>query len=38
MFLCGKKPLVETILVRWQAIYLCEFDGPRERKLVMRTL
>ena len=20
---------------RWQAIYLCEFDGPRERKIVV---
>lgn len=23
-------------LGRWQGIYLCEFDGPRERKLVIR--
>ena len=22
-------------LGRWQAIYLCEFDGPRERKVLM---
>ena len=25
-------------LGRWQGIYLCEFDGPRERKVVMKTL
>ena len=24
-------------LGRWQGIYLCEFDGPRERKIVLRT-
>ena len=23
------------LLGRWQGIYLCEFDGPRERKVVM---
>ena len=23
------------LLGRWQGIYLCEFDGPRERKLVV---
>lgn len=25
----------ELLLGRWQGIYLCEFDGPRERKVVM---
>lgn len=25
-------------LGRWQAIYLCEFDGPRERKVLIKTL
>jgi len=25
-------------LGRWQAVYLCEFDGPRERKVVMKTI
>ena len=25
-------------LGRWQGIYLCEFDGPRERKVLMRIL
>jgi len=25
------------LLGRWQGIYLCEFDGPRERKLVVVT-
>lgn len=24
-------------LGRWQGVYLCEFDGPRERKIVMKT-
>ena len=23
------------LLGRWQAIYLCEFDGPRERKILL---
>src|SRR5262250_3130776 len=23
----------ELLLGRWQAVYLCEFDGPRERKV-----
>ena len=25
----------KLMLGRWQGIYLCEFDGPRERKVVM---
>lgn len=25
-------------LGRWQAVYLCEFDGPRERKVVMTVI
>ena len=25
-------------LGRWQAVYLCEFDGPRERKIVVKTI
>ncbi|MFL6375404.1 MAG: secondary thiamine-phosphate synthase enzyme YjbQ [Pyrinomonadaceae bacterium] len=28
----------KLVLGTWQGIYLCEFDGPRERKVVMRTL
>jgi secondary thiamine-phosphate synthase enzyme len=28
----------KLVLGTWQAIYLCEFDGPRERKVVMKTL
>ena len=28
----------KLVLGRWQGIYLCEFDGPRERKVVVRTL
>jgi len=26
------------LLGRWQGIYLCEFDGPRERKVIVRVL
>ena len=26
----------ELILGQWQGIYLCEFDGPRERRVVLR--
>jgi secondary thiamine-phosphate synthase enzyme len=25
-------------LGRWQGVYLCEFDGPRERKVLMKIL
>ena len=25
----------KLLLGRWQAIYLCEFDGPRERKVII---
>lgn len=28
----------KLLLGRWQAIYLCEFDGPRERKVVVQVL
>ena len=28
----------KLVLGTWQAVYLCEFDGPRERKVVMKTL
>jgi secondary thiamine-phosphate synthase enzyme len=28
----------KLVLGTWQAIYLCEFDGPRERKIVMKTI
>jgi secondary thiamine-phosphate synthase enzyme len=26
------------LLGRWQGIYLCEFDGPRERKVIVKFL
>jgi len=26
----------ELLLGRWQGIYLCEFDGPRERKVLVK--
>lgn len=28
----------EMMLGRWQGIYLCEFDGPRERKVVIQII
>ena len=28
----------ELLLGRWQGIFLCEFDGPRERQVVMKVL
>jgi secondary thiamine-phosphate synthase enzyme len=28
----------KLLLGRWQAVYLCEFDGPRERKIVVRAI
>jgi len=28
----------ELLLGRWQGIYLCEFDGPRERTMLMKVL
>jgi secondary thiamine-phosphate synthase enzyme len=30
----GGKPVLGT----WQAVYFCEFDGPRERSVVMKCL
>jgi secondary thiamine-phosphate synthase enzyme len=30
----GGKPL----LGHWQAIYFCEFDGPRERRLIVKVI
>ena len=26
----------KLLLGRWQGVYLCEFDGPRERKVVVK--
>jgi len=28
----------QLVLGRWQALYLCEFDGPRQRTLIIKTL
>jgi secondary thiamine-phosphate synthase enzyme len=28
----------KLLLGRWQGIYLCEFDGPRERKVVIKII
>ena len=28
----------ELLLGRWQGIFLCEFDGPREREVVLQVL
>jgi secondary thiamine-phosphate synthase enzyme len=41
--LVGNSVIVPVVhgkmqLGTWQAIYLCEFDGPRRRKLILREL
>ncbi|HVF51215.1 MAG TPA: secondary thiamine-phosphate synthase enzyme YjbQ [Pyrinomonadaceae bacterium] len=28
----------ELLLGRWQGIFLCEFDGPRERQVIMKVM
>jgi secondary thiamine-phosphate synthase enzyme len=28
----------KLLLGRWQGIYLCEFDGPRQRKVIVQVL
>ena len=28
----------KLLLGRWQGIYLCEFDGPRERKVILQIM
>ncbi|HMO81093.1 MAG TPA: secondary thiamine-phosphate synthase enzyme YjbQ [Pyrinomonadaceae bacterium] len=28
----------KLLLGRWQGIFLCEFDGPRERQVLMKTI
>lgn len=28
----------KLLLGRWQGIYLCEFDGPRERKILIKIM
>jgi secondary thiamine-phosphate synthase enzyme len=28
----------KLVLGRWQGIFFCEFDGPRERKLVVKVV
>jgi len=28
----------KLLLGRWQAIYLCEFDGPRERTVILKCI
>jgi secondary thiamine-phosphate synthase enzyme len=28
----------ELVLGRWQGIYFCEFDGPRERKMMVKLI
>jgi len=37
----GRTVLIEDgklVLGRWQGIYFCEFDGPREREMIVKTL
>jgi secondary thiamine-phosphate synthase enzyme len=28
----------KLLLGRWQGVYLCEFDGPRERQVLLKTI
>ena len=28
----------KLVLGRWQAVYFCEFDGPRQRQLIVRVI
>ncbi len=28
----------QAVLGRWQGIYFCEFDGPRRRRIMLRTI
>ena len=28
----------ELVLGRWQGIYFCEFDGPREREMMVKVI
>jgi secondary thiamine-phosphate synthase enzyme len=28
----------KLVLGRWQGVYFCEFDGPRQRELIVKTL
>lgn len=39
LFGCSETILIESgrlVLGRWQGIYFCEFDGPRNRQLIVR--
>jgi len=39
LFGCSVQVIFENkklVLGRWQAVYFCEFDGPRRRRLVVR--
>ena len=41
LFGCSQSFLVEggrLVLGRWQGIFLCEFDGPRRRRLLVKVL
>ncbi len=38
---CGQTVLVEggrLVLGTWQGIYFCEFDGPRQRKIIVKVI
>jgi secondary thiamine-phosphate synthase enzyme len=34
LVISGKRPMLGT----WQAVYFCEFDGPRERSIVVKCM
>ncbi|RKX26787.1 MAG: YjbQ family protein, partial [Candidatus Zixiibacteriota bacterium] len=36
---CSQQILIENgnlVLGHWQAVYFCEFDGPRQRRLIVK--
>lgn len=41
LFGCSEQVMVENgrlVLGTWQGVYFCEFDGPRQRKIMARLL
>ena len=38
---CGQTLIIEAgriLLGRWQAVFFCEFDGPRQRRVVVKMI
>ncbi|MBU8932828.1 MAG: secondary thiamine-phosphate synthase enzyme YjbQ [candidate division Zixibacteria bacterium] len=39
LFGCSQQVLIENgqpVLGRWQSLFFCEFDGPRQRRLIIK--